>query len=430
MNGKWMVRGVTATWLWVMAGPIVGTAQDPSAPAGVVLPQVTLSAAEGVFDTLFRNFEQRLTDAGAFTVDVTSHWVARGGGDAQGTNLFHVAVQAGGKLRVEAGSQERGPRQLICVSDGRTITRLLRSATPNLYTQHDAGATLEELPHDPLTMQALNGSGVEFLVRPQFRAQLIAQIAEVEDRGTEQLDGVATRHLRLKLVDKRTFDVWFTTGPQPELYRLVTATDIPLDDQRAFQLTTTSSFQWRVGITHPAETFEVAIPHDARRVQDLLAALQEGDVGQLLGKPAPDLELESLQGPRVNLSAARTGQVIILICWASWCAPSTDRIASLNEFVALCERGGAALYAINLGEDRNQVQRAVAETGFTGQVLLDPRAETLAAYRIQTIPATILIGKDGTVQAFHSGSTDAVRAQVRADAAALMAGQTLVPAAR
>jgi hypothetical protein len=424
-----MLVVVAATWLVAVAGSSA-RAQNESAPAGIVVPQVTLSAAETAFDALFRGFEQRLTDAGAFTVDVTSRWVARGSGEAQGTNLFHVAVQAGGKLRVEAGSQERGPGQLICVSDGRTITRLLRSATPNLYTQHDAGSTLEELPHDARTMQALNGSGVEFLVRPQFRAQLIAQIAGVEDLGTQQLNSVETRHLQLKLVDKRVFDVWFTTGPQPELYRLVTTTDIPIDDQRTFQLTTTSLFQWRVGVTHPAGTFEVAIPPDARRVNDLLAALQDGDIGQLLGKPAPDLELESLQGTRVNLSAARTRQVVVLICWASWCAPSTDRMASLNEFVALCERGGAALYAVNLGEDRSTVQRTVAETGFTGQVLLDPRAETLAAFRVQTIPVTILIGKDGTVQAYHSGSTDAVRERIRADAAALLAGQTLVPAAR
>lgn len=426
MNSKWIVYGILGAWL--LAGR--ATAQDQPGAAGAVVPQVSLSAAERAFDTLFRNFEQRLTDAGTFSVDVTSRWVARGAGDAEGTNLFHVAVQAGGKLRVEAGSQELGPGRLICVSDGRTITRLLRSATPNLYTQHEAGSTLDELPHDAMTMQALDGSGVEFLVRPQFRAQLIAQIAGVEDLGTEQLDGVATRHLRLRLINQRTFDVWFTTGPQPELYRLVGTTDIPIDDQRTFQLTTTSSFRWHVGITHPAGTFEVAIPPDARRVQDLLAALQEGDVSQMLGKPAPSLELESLQGTRVNLSAAGTRQVVILFCWASWCAPSRDRIASLNEFVAQCERGGAAIYAINLGEDRSQVQRAVAEMGFTGQVLLDPRAETLAAYRIQTIPTAIMIGKDGTVQACHSGSTDAVRAQVRADAAALIAGQTLVPPVR
>lgn len=405
-------------------------AQDQPAPAKLLVPQVTLSAAEAAFDAMFRGFEQRLTESESFAVDVTSRWVARGASEARGTNLFHVAVQAGGKLRVEAGSQERGPGQFICVSDGRTMTRLLRSATPNLYSQHDAGSTLDELPHDAMTMQALNGSGVEFLVRPQFRAQLIAQIASVEDLGTEQLDGAETRHLKLKLLDKRVFDVWFTTGRQPELYRLVTTTDIPIDDQQTFQLTTTSSFQWRVGVTHPSGTFELAIPANARRVSDLLAALQEGDIGQLLGKAAPDLELETLQGTRVSLSAARTRQVVILICWASWCAPSTDRIASLNEFVALCQRSGAALYAINLGEDRDTVQRAVTEAGFTGQVLLDPRAETLAAYRVQTIPVTILIGKDGTVQAYHSGSTDAVRERIRADAAALLAGQTLVPAAR
>ncbi len=394
--------------------------------SAVVAPTVKLTEAEKKFDEIVRGFEKRLTESGAFTADVVSQWEATGSGkDVQGTNIYHVAVQAGGKLRVEAGSKEAGAAQFVCVSDGRSITRLLRSA--NLYSQHDAATTLDELQHDAMTLQTLNGSGVDFLVRPQFRAQLIAQITGVEEVGPEKLNNTDTRHFRLTLVDKRVFDLWFTAGDQPVLTRLVTTTSIPIDGERTFRLTTSGSFQWKVGVTHPEGTFTLAIPAGARRVNDLLAALQEGDIEQLLGKPAPALELVSLQGTKVKLADQLGKNVVVLIFWASWCAPSIDGMPSLNEFVAACEKGGAAVYAINLGEDRDTVNNTVTEKGYTGTVLLDPGAESLQAYRIGAIPVTILIGKDGTVQAYQSGSTEEAREQIRAYAAALMSGKTLVP---
>jgi hypothetical protein len=416
---------LSALWLAALTTNSV-IAQTETNQTQVVVPAVELTTAEKQFDEIVRGFEKRLTESGAFTADVVSQWEATGSGmDMQGTNLYHVAVQAGGKLRVEAGSTEAGKAQFVCVSDGRGITRLLRSA--NLYSQHEAATSLDELQHDNMTLQTLTGSGVDFLVRPQFRAQLIAQIGRVEDVGIEQLDSVDTRHFRLNLLDKRVFDLWFTTGDQPMLTRLVTTTAIPIDGERIFRLTTTGSFQWQVGIQHPEGTFSLEIPAGARRVNDLLAALQEGDIEQLLGKPAPPLEFTSLRGNKVNLSQQFGKNVVVLIFWASWCAPSTDRMGSLNEFVALCEKAGAAAYAINLGEDRDTVSRTVMEKGFTGTVLLDPQAESLQAYRIGAIPVTILIGKDGTVQAYQTGSTDQARERVRGDAAALISGKTLAP---
>ena len=171
----------------------------------------------------------------------------------------------------------------------------------------------------------------------------------------------------------------------------------------------------------------VGDPGRARRVNDLLAALQEGDIGQLLGQPAPALELTSLQGTPINLAQHLGKNVVVLVFWASWCAPSTDRMGSLNEFVAACEKAGAAVYAINLGEDRDVVSKTVADRGFQGTVLLDPQEKAVQAYRISALPVTVMIGKDGTVQAYQLGSGDQSRERIRADVAALIAGKTLVP---
>ena len=217
-----------------------------------------------------------------------------------------------------------------------------------------------------------------------------------------------TRHFRLTLLDKQVYDLWFTTGEQPVLTRLVTTTAIPIDSERVIRLTTTGAFKWQVGVKHPEGTFALEIPAGARRVNDLLAALQEGDIGQLLGQPAPALELTSLQGTQVNLAQHLGKNVVVLVFWASWCAPSTDRMGSLNEFVASCEKAGAAVYAINLREDRDVVSKTVADRGFQGTVLLDPQEKAVQAYRISALPVTVMIGKDGTVQAYQTGQQRSV----------------------
>ena len=421
-------------WNWislaavlVILTPVTVTAQENTAATQLQAPTLQLSEAEQKFDQIVRSFETQLLGAGAFSADVVSQWESSGSGRAaKGTNLYRLAVQAGGKLRIEAGSREGGEGQFICVSDGTKITRLYRPAA--LYSQQDAGSTLADVQHDAMTLQTLSGSGIEFLVRLQFRAELIAQIADVENLGSEKLVGKDVVHLRLKFVDQRVFDLWFTSSDQPILTQLSTTTNIRIDDQRMFRLTTTSFFDWKIGGSFPEGTFTLALPPDARRVNDLLAALQGGDIEQLLGQPAPVLELDALSGEKVNLADRRGKSVIVLIFWASWCAPSTDRMASLNEFVQLCQQKGGVVYAVNLGEEASVVRQTVEEKGYQGTVLLDPKANSLGAYRVRAIPVTILIGKDGTVQSYRSGSTDEARARIREDAAALLSGKSLVAA--
>ena len=86
-----------------------GRAQNPPATSGVLPPTVQLGDAQKAFDDIVQSFEKRLLGAGAFTLDVVSQWQSTGvGEDRKGTNIFHVAVQAGGKLRIEAGSKESG----------------------------------------------------------------------------------------------------------------------------------------------------------------------------------------------------------------------------------------------------------------------------------------------------------------------------------
>ena len=277
-----------------------------------------------------------------------------------------------------------------------------------------------------MTLQTVSGSGVELLIQPQIRAELIAKIARIKPIGTETVDGQPANHMQLVLRDGRLFDVWFTTGKHPMLIKLVTTLVIPISDQQTFRLVNTSSFSWKVGGPLPAETFQIDVPSDATRVEDLLSALQDGDIRQLLGKPAPPLTLQDLSGKTVRLADYLGKKVVVLIFWASWCAPSTSEMETLNAFVSEAEEKGAVVLAINLKEQPAEVQATVAEHHYQGTVLLDPQSTSIDAYRFGSIPMTVLIGKDGTVQSFRSGSTPEARKSIRQDTAVLLSGKRLV----
>jgi len=84
--------------------------------------------------------------------------------------------------------------------------------------------------------------------------------------------------------------------------------------------------------------------------------------------------------------------------------------------------------AIDVGEDADSVRAFVEKQKYTHPVVLDPKQQATAAYRITSLPVTVLIGKNGTVQAVHVGTSLEERALIRADMEALVAGKQLVTA--
>src|SRR4051812_27247609 len=60
-------------------------------------------------------------------------------------------------------------------------------------------------------------------------------------------------------------------------------------------------------------------------------------VGQVIGKPAPDFTLQTLDGKKLTLSDLR-GKAVVLNFWATWCPPCK---VELPWFVDLQKQYGA-----------------------------------------------------------------------------------------
>lgn len=119
-----------------------------------------------------------------------------------------------------------------------------------------------------------------------------------------------------------------------------------------------------------------------------------GRVGELV----PEIELVSLQGEPVSMSALR-GQAVLLNLWATWCAPC---VAEMPELKALHERWAAeGLKIVGVSADnataRDRVQRFVTERSLPFAIWLDPDMRLARALRSQTLPATFVLDREGKI---------------------------------
>jgi len=117
----------------------------------------------------------------------------------------------------------------------------------------------------------------------------------------------------------------------------------------------------------------------------------------LLGKPAPEFSLRTLDGSRtVQLSQFR-GQVVVINFWASWCIDCRVEHQALTAAWDRYRDQGVVLLGIPFGDRAADSRTYLAELGGAWPQLVDPGERTAIAYGVYGVPETFVIGPDGLV---------------------------------
>lgn len=143
----------------------------------------------------------------------------------------------------------------------------------------------------------------------------------------------------------------------------------------------------------PDSLFRFVRPADAVRVRRL--GVRSGE-SALTGKPASDFTLSALEGEGIQLSALK-GEVVVLDFWATWCGPCRRWMPIVQKAHDALAGKGVHVFAVNLREDPLKVRQYLAQTGVRVPVLMDRDGAVGAAYGAQSIPLTVVIGRDGLV---------------------------------
>ena len=124
----------------------------------------------------------------------------------------------------------------------------------------------------------------------------------------------------------------------------------------------------------------------------------------LVGQPAPDFALRSVQGDNVRLSE-HSGEVVLINFWATWCGPCRQEMPLLDEIYGKYRRAGLVLFSVNIDEPANfDAAREMAKTlRVSYPILFDERKDVSRAYQASTMPLTVLIDRAGVVRYVSEG---------------------------
>ncbi|HTV85833.1 MAG TPA: TlpA disulfide reductase family protein [Dyella sp.] len=113
-----------------------------------------------------------------------------------------------------------------------------------------------------------------------------------------------------------------------------------------------------------------------------------------VGKPAPMITLNTLDGQHVSLADLH-GKVVIVTFWATWCGPCREELPLLSHFASKHAKDGLVVLGFSLDspDDLKQVQSVADTLSFKVGLLGDPHVPGYG--RIWRLPVSFTVDRNG-----------------------------------
>lgn len=139
-------------------------------------------------------------------------------------------------------------------------------------------------------------------------------------------------------------------------------------------------------------------------VAALLAAAAYADLKP--GTKAPNFTLPTIDGKTFTLSDCfgKTGKVVLLDIWATWCPPCKAEVPHLVQLTKKYKSKGLKVVGVAIDEQKSTVASFAKQQHINYTVALDPNAQKVGkSYQVRGIPATYVIDSKGVIRFVHSG---------------------------
>jgi len=138
----------------------------------------------------------------------------------------------------------------------------------------------------------------------------------------------------------------------------------------------------------------------------------------VVGEPAPDFALRTVDGRIVKLSDLR-GKVVWINFWATWCAPCKQELPEIERIYNDKRDQGLEVLEVNWQEPTATAKAYFDERKLPMPILLDTNSSVFNQYRLQGLPDHFFIGRDGNVAALYFGQLTADRMREKLAAAGI-----------
>ncbi|MDF1644654.1 MAG: TlpA disulfide reductase family protein [Pseudomonadales bacterium] len=117
---------------------------------------------------------------------------------------------------------------------------------------------------------------------------------------------------------------------------------------------------------------------------------------------APDFTLKSSTGENQRLSELK-GEVVMINFWASWCGPCRQEMPELAAIQKKYQDLGFTVLGVNVEEDSSKANELLAENPVNFPILYDTENKVTKLFRVDAMPSTILVDRDGNMRYLHKG---------------------------
>jgi peroxiredoxin len=329
---------------------------------------------------------------------------------------------------------EEGVQGITVVSDGKLLTQHMpilkryveREAPADFDGMTDIGVPL------PSTMLGVAGDIIgnngDVIYKKLMDGVTESKYLGEEKVGDEKSGEFVCHHLRF-IQEDVDWDIWIDAGKQPlirkvapDLTKQLAAAGAQLGDAK-IEFTETFS-DWNVSPRFTDADFKFTPPADAEHVDSMMQRPDEPP-HPLLGQPAPAFTTTDVDGKPIDLAKHLGKNVVMLDFWATWCGPCVQAMPQVEEVAKKFKEKGLVFYAVNCGEDAETIKAFLEQAKLDPTVALDEKDEIGPLYKVEGIPQTVLIGKDGTVQVVHVGFGPDLGKMLTKEIEDLLAGKDL-----
>jgi cytochrome c biogenesis protein CcmG, thiol:disulfide interchange protein DsbE len=127
----------------------------------------------------------------------------------------------------------------------------------------------------------------------------------------------------------------------------------------------------------------------------------------LVGSPAPDFTLKSLDGGKIQLSSFK-GRPVVVNFFASWCLPCRDEAPLLRSTALEAANKDVVILGVAYSDKEPDTRKFRDEFNLGFPVLMDSDDSRVSVnYGIKGVPETFFVSKDGKIAKYHPGPIDA-----------------------
>jgi thiol-disulfide isomerase/thioredoxin len=121
-----------------------------------------------------------------------------------------------------------------------------------------------------------------------------------------------------------------------------------------------------------------------------------------VNQAAPDFVLADPNGKAIKLSDLR-GKVVLVNFWATWCIPCRQEMPAIAQVYN--ERRGQGFTALEVNEQESPeaIRAFTDQIGGTPPIALDRDGAVMRQYRLQGLPDSFLVDRQGVVHALSYG---------------------------